>query len=107
MPKLTLTASSCLTAQCQPTKKRTDYYDTVCTGFTLECHRSGTKTYTFRYQDAHGLQTQRRIGGYGDISFAQAQKAAKKFRAEVTMGGNPAAAKAEKKAVVTAPGEVF
>jgi len=72
MPTVKLDASFCLTAICQPGKKRTDYYDTVCTGFTLECHRSGTKTYTFRYQDAYGRQTQRRIGGYGDISFAQA-----------------------------------
>lgn len=101
MPKAKLDASICLTATCQPGKKRTDYYDTVCTGFTLECHRSGTKTYTFRYQDQYGRQTQRRIGGYGDITFAQAQKVAKKLRAEVTMGGDPAAAKAEKKAVPT------
>ena len=101
MPTAKLDASFCLTAVCRPGKKRTDFYDTVCTGFTLECHRSGTKTYTFRFQDAYGRQTQRRIGGYGDISFAQAQKVAKKFRAEVTMGGNPAAAKAEKKAVPT------
>lgn len=53
-----------LTAACQPGKKQTDYYDTVCTGFALECHRSGTNTYTFCYQDAYGRQTQRRIGGY-------------------------------------------
>lgn len=101
MPKAKLDATFCLTAKCQPCKKRTDYYDTTVTGFVLECHRSGIKTYTFRFHDAYGQQKQRKIGGYADITFAQAQKLAKKFRAEVIMGGDPAARKAEKKAVPT------
>ena len=101
MPKLTLDHQTCLTANCAAGKKRTDFWDTATTGFVLECHQSGAKTYTFRYQDAYGRQCQRRIGGYADITFAQAQKQAKRFRAEVTMGGDPAAKKAEKKAVPT------
>lgn len=97
MPKAKLDATFCLTAQCRSGKKRTDYYDTTVTGFVLECHASGAKTYTFRYQDSYGRQCQRKIGAYGDLTFAQAQKLAKKYRAEVTMGGDPAARKAEKK----------
>ena len=31
-----------LTAICQLGKRRTDYDDAVCAGFTLECHRSVT-----------------------------------------------------------------
>ena len=101
MPKATLDNTFCLTAQCAKGKKRTDFWDNKITGFVLECHSSGAKTYTFRYQDAYGRQSQRRIGRYGDLSFAQAQKLAKQLRAEVTMGGDPAARKAEKKAVPT------
>lgn len=101
MPKASLDNTFCLTAQCAKGKKRTDFWDNKITGFVLECHSSGAKTYTFRYQDAYGRQSQRRIGRYGDLSFAQAQKLAKQFRAEVTMGGDPAARKAEKKAVPT------
>lgn len=99
MPKAKLDAIFCLTAACAAGKKRTDYWDTVISGFLLECHASGAKTFTFRYQDEYGRQCQRKIGRYPDITFAQAQKLAKKFRAEVIMGGDPAARKAEKKAI--------
>lgn len=101
MPKVKLDHAFCLTAQCEPGKKRTDFYDLSTTGFTLACHQSGTKSYEFRYQDAYGKLKQRRIAPYGDITFAEAQKVAKKWRAEVIMGGDPAAQKAEKKAVPT------
>lgn len=101
MPKATLTAKFCAAASCAPGKKRTDYWDTGIPGFVLECHQSGTGTYTYRYQDQYGRQCQRKIGGYADLTFTQAQKIAKKLRAEVVMGGDPAARKAEKKAVPT------
>lgn len=101
MPKVKLDHAFCLTARCAPGRKRTDFYDTATTGFTLACHQSGTKTFEFRFQDAYGRLKQRRISPYGDISFAEAQKIARKWRAEVIMGGDPAAQKAEKKAVPT------
>ncbi|CAM4051834.1 hypothetical protein NOLU111490_04990 [Novosphingobium lubricantis] len=90
-----------MTATCPPHKKREDYYDTSTTGFVLEVRPSGSKTYVLRYQDQYGRQCQRKIGNYADITFAQAQKLATKYRAEVVMGGDPAAAKAEKKAIPT------
>ncbi|MBC2666056.1 tyrosine-type recombinase/integrase [Novosphingobium flavum] len=101
MPTAKLDATFALTAQCKPGKKRTDYYDTAITGFTLECHASGVKTYALRYFDSYGRQRQKKIGGYTDITFAVAQKAAKRLRAEVVMGGSPAEEKADKKAVPT------
>ena len=101
MPKVKLDTTFCHIAQCQPGKQRTDYYDTGTTGLVLECQSSGTKTYVFRYQDQYGKLKQRRIAPYGDISFAEAQKIARKWRAEVIMGGDPAAQKAEKKAILT------
>lgn len=105
--KLKLDHLTCLTATCTPGKKRTDYWDTVTTGFVLEVRAGGSKTYALRYIDEHGKQRQHKIGGYGEITFAEAQKAAKRVRSQVVLGGDPAAKKAEKKAAVTAPGEVF
>lgn len=101
MPKANLTNSFCAAAQCPPEKRRLDWYDTGTTGFTLACHASGTKSYEFRYHDVYGKLRQRRIAPHGTITFAEAQKIAKKWRANVIMGGDPAAEKAQKKAVPT------
>ena len=101
MPKHKLDHVFCLTATCAAGKKRTDFYDTVITGFTLACHESGTKSYEFRYQDVYAKLRQRRIAPYGDITFAEAQKIARRWRAEAVTGGDPAGRKAEKKAIPT------
>ncbi len=101
MPKVKLDATFCLTARCEAGKKKTDYWDVITTGFLLECRAGGGKTYALRYIDDAGRQRQHKIGRYEDISFDQARKMAKRLRAEVVMGGNPAAKKAEKKAVPT------
>lgn len=99
MPRVKLDHTVAMTAQCEGGKKKTDYYDTTVTGLVLECRSSGGKTYYLRYEDAGGRQKQHKIGRYEDISFAQAKKAAQKLRSEVVMGGDPAAKKAEAKAV--------
>ncbi|MHA0328828.1 tyrosine-type recombinase/integrase [Sphingomonas melonis] len=99
MPKMKLDHTSAMTARCETGKKKTDYYDTTVTGFVLECRSTGGRTYYLRYEDTGGRQRQHKIGRYEDISFAQAKKAAQKLRSEVVMGGDPAAAKAEIKAV--------
>lgn len=99
MPRVKLDHTVAMTAQCEGGKKKTDYYDTTVTGFVLECRSSGGRTYYLRYEDAGGRQKQHKIGRYEDISFAQAKKAAQKLRSEVVMGGDPAAKKAEAKAV--------
>ncbi|KQM13892.1 site-specific integrase [Novosphingobium sp. Leaf2] len=101
MPKAKLDAAFCLTARCVPGKKRTDYYDTSITGFTLECHASGTKTFTLRYTNEYSKQCQSKIGTYGDITYDQARRVALRRRSEVVLGGDPAATKAAKKAVPT------
>ena len=102
MPKVQqLTHAFCLTAQCQPGKARTDYFCQSAMGFCLECRSSGNKTYTFRYQNEYGQLKQRRIAPYGDITFAEAQKMARKWRADVITGGDPAVKKAEKRAIAT------
>lgn len=100
MPKAKLDHVFCLTARCEEGKKKTDYYDEAVTGFVLECRSTGGKTYYLRYQDQESQrQQQHKIGRWGDITFAQAKKAAQRLRSEVVMGGNPADKKAEAKAV--------
>jgi integrase len=99
--RVKLDADFCKNARCLPGKKRTDYWDINIKGFVLECYESGKFTLTFRFFDEYGRQRQRKIGNLGDITFAQAQAIAKRWRAEVTMGGDPATRKAEKKLVPT------
>ncbi|TDW65030.1 site-specific recombinase XerD [Novosphingobium sp. PhB55] len=101
MPRVKLDASFCLTARCEPGKKRTDYYDTSITGFTLECRSGGGKSFTLRYSNEYGKQCQRKIGVYGDITYDQARRVAQRWRSEVVLGGDPAAQKAAKKAIPT------
>jgi integrase len=101
MPKVKLDAAFCLTAQCEAGKKKTDYWDSVTTGFILEVRATGGRTFYLRYFDEAQRQRQHKIGAYGDISFEQARKAAKRFRSEVVLGGDPAAQKEAKRAVPT------
>lgn len=101
MPVHKLDAQFCLLAQCEPGKKKTDYYDTVTTGFVIECRSSGGKTFYLRWQDAYGKPKQMKLAGYGDATFDQVRKKAQRLRSEVVLGGSPAADKAEKKAIPT------
>lgn len=101
MPKVKLDATFVAIAQCEPGKTKTDYWDTITQGFVLECRPSGGKTYYLRYFNEYGRQCTSRIGGFRDITFDQARKRAKQLRSEVTLGGDPAAAKKQKKAVPT------
>jgi integrase len=101
MPKAKLDTLFCLTATCPAGKNKVDYWDTIISGFVLECRASGGKTYALRYVDEHGTQRQHKIGGYHDITFDQARKKARTLKSEVTLGGNPAVAKTEKKAIPT------
>lgn len=99
MPKIKLDHLSVAAAQCQPGKAKTDWYDTIVTGFVFERRSSGGGTYYFRFSDAAGRQAQFKIGGEGDVSFAAAKKRAVQLRSEVVMGGDPRAKKAEARAV--------
>lgn len=98
MPKAKLDHVFCLTASCADGSKKTDFYDDTVTGFVLECRSTGGKTYYLRY-DQDGRQKQHKIGRWEDVPFAQAKKAAQRLRSEVVMGGDPAAKKAEARAV--------
>lgn len=99
MPKAKLDHAFVATAQCQPGKAKTDWYDTIVTSFVFERRSSGGGTYYFRFSDAAGRQAQFKIGGETDISFAAAKKRAVQLRSEVVMGGDPRAKKAEAKSI--------
>lgn len=101
MPKVRLDAHFCLTAACEPGKRKTDYWDTQTAGFVLEVRPTGGKTYYLRYLDQSQRQRQLKIGGFADITFDKARKAAKRLRSEVVLGGDPAGAKEERKAIPT------
>lgn len=101
MPKTKLDATLCLIATCPEHKAKEVFWDTATTGFTLEVRPNGGKTYYLRYWDEGGRQRQIKIGGYADITFDQARKKAQRLRSEVTLGGDPAAAKAERKSIPT------
>ncbi len=99
MPKVQLTAAFCQMAQCEPGKRKTDYYSDTQIGFGLECRASGGKSYFQRYFDQHGRQRQVTIAGQSEVKFEDAKKAAQKIRSEAVLGGDPAGQK-EKKLVI-------
>jgi integrase len=101
MPKTKLDAAFCLIASCPKGKRKETYWDTITSGFVLEVRSTGGKTYYLRYFDDAGRQRQHKIAGYADATFDQARKMAKRLRSEVVLGGNPAAQKEEKRAVIT------
>ncbi len=101
MPVVKLDAAFCLTARCQPGKSKSVYRCNSVTGFSLKVRESGGATYYFIYQDAYGKLRTTKIARYGDISFDQAKKEAKRRLADVTLGGDPAARKKEKKDIPT------
>jgi site-specific recombinase XerD len=101
MPKAALDATFCLLAQCEPGKKKTDYWDTAITGFVLEVRPNGGKTYYLRYFDQRRRQRQHKIARYGDITFAQAKKEAARLRSEVVLHGDPAKNREELRAIPT------
>ena len=100
MPIVTLNAAFCAAAQCDPSKRRVDFYSDTHVGFGLECRASGSKTYFQRYHDPNGKQRQVTIAAYGEVTFDQARKAAQRIRSEAVLGGDPAGKKEKAKAVI-------
>ena len=98
MPIVKLDAAFCAAAQCEPGKKKTDYFSNTQTSFGLECRPSGKKTYFQRYT-VDGKLKQKAIAAYGEITFDQARKAAQRLRSEAVLGGDPAAEKARRKSI--------
>jgi integrase len=88
-------------AICPPGKRKIDLWDQSLPGFIAEVRATGGITYHQRYVDLYGRQRSVRIGSAADITCDQARKMAQRIRSEAVLGQNPAARKAEKKAVLT------
>lgn len=101
MPKLKLDSSNVLLAQCEPGRKKTDYYCTDHRGLVLEVRSSGGKTFYFRFTDTYGKLRQHKICVHGDLTMDKVRKEAQRLRSEVVLGGDPAAKKADVKAIPT------
>ncbi len=101
MPIVTLDAAFCAAAECPSRKKKIDYYDKELKGFVLEVRSSGGKSYYLRYMEPNGRQRQILIGGWQDVTFAQARKKAQHLRSEVVLGGDPLGDRKRKRLVPT------
>jgi integrase len=101
MPVEKLTAQFCQLAYCEPGKRRTDYYDSEIKGLVLECYPSGSKSFILRFNNEYGEQKQMKLARYGEAPLDKIRRKAQQLRSEAVLGGDPAAKKAQKKAVVT------
>lgn len=101
MPKTKLSAAFAITARCEEGRKKTDYYDdgTNCIGLVLEVRSSGGRTWHLRFENAQDRQCQVKLAKWEDATFDQVRRKARQLRSEVTLGGDPAAAKAAVKAI--------
>jgi integrase len=101
MARVALTQSVVMSAVCPPGKRKIDLWDEHLPNFLAEVRATGGITYHQRYVDEYGKQRSVRIGSAADITCDQARKMAQRIRSEAVLGQNPAARKAEKKAVLT------
>lgn len=100
MPIAKLDHAFCLTAQCEPGKRKTDYYDPFIKGLIFEVRKAGG-TFHLRFQDPYGRQRQYKIANLGDLSIDKIRKEATRLRAIVALGGDPLAERKEKRSVAT------
>jgi hypothetical protein len=68
---------------------KTDYYDTLLSGFVLEVRRNGRATYYLRYRDKTGRQRQTRLGDTTTLSVEGARERARALKSKVLMGFEP------------------
>lgn len=101
MAKLKLTSALCRALDCETGRKKEVFRCTEQTGFGIEVRSSGGKTYWFYYTNSFGKPLQIKIGLYDDITFEAAKRRAKELRSQTVLGGDPAAEKAERKAIPT------
>jgi integrase len=79
-------------------KKR--FFDDRLIGFIAEQRASGV-TFFFRYDNARSRRREIKLGRLGDVTLDQARKRAEQLKAEVSLGGDPAAAKTKLRAILT------
>lgn len=100
MPVTKLDAFTVQTLTCPPDKAKEVYRDTTISGFIVEVHKSGSKTYAYKYRDPNGTQRQFKIASVSQLSFAEAKKEAIRIQSRVVVGKNP---QEERKVARTVP----
>jgi integrase len=81
-------------------KDKERYFDSRLTGFVAE-RRRNCVTFYFRYNDERGRARDVKLGRFGDVTVDAARKRAEQLRAEVSLGGDPAATTDRRRAVPT------
>lgn len=99
MPTVALSASFVRQAQCEPDRKKTDYFDVGQRGFMLEVRCSGGKTFYQRYTDERGRERQYKIGPADVLALDQARRKARQVVAEALLGADPQQKRREMRAV--------
>ncbi len=95
MPTLKLTVPFIDTGLlCLAGKKKTEYCDTEMPGMyaLVSAASPGRATYYLRYKDSTGKTCHSKIGKTTEVTLADARKEAKRLKAEIALGANPAAA---------------
>lgn len=90
MPTAKLTQTLVMTEHCPDGKRKVTLYDEQITGFIVEIHTGGARTYALKYTSKHGKQKQLKLGSAADLTCDKARALAKKAKARVTMGEDPA-----------------
>jgi integrase len=90
MPTAKITETTVLTTHCPEGANKVTLFDTHLTGFICEITRAGNRTYALRYKNQFGRQKQLKLGNASDLTCDQARKLAKKAKARILMGEDPA-----------------
>ncbi|MBX7123866.1 MAG: site-specific integrase [Opitutaceae bacterium] len=87
---------------CPPGQRRIEYVDKGGIGLYLELRMSSPiGTYYLRYKNAQGKTCHQKIGSSAVLTVAEARREAKRIKAEITLGADPRAEAAAKRAVPT------
>ena len=73
-------------------------FDTQLSGFIAEQRRTGT-TFYLRYTDHRGRSREVKLGRLGDVTVDHARQQAEHLRASVSLGADPVAERAKRRAV--------
>jgi len=99
MGKATITSASLRALAPLPTgAAKFRLFDSRLPGFIAE-QRQTTITFYFRYKDPRGRSREIKLGRQGDVTAEQARKRAEQLKAEVSLGGDPHAAREKLRAV--------
>ena len=89
MASVTLTTQLIKTIDCPTGKKKTELFDLLSRGLSLEVRATGGKTYYRRYRDSRGRIRQIKLGDERNLSLADARQLSDKVGRRVAMGEDP------------------